>query len=64
MISSRGASLNHEPAYDLWYPLMSRWHTTTSHFHKNISAQALTAANDAKTADEHAAVSLSDVRCQ
>jgi len=61
MISSREALLNHEPARYLWYPLMSLWHTTTSHFHKNIFPQAPMAGNDAKRADNDSAA---DVRCQ
>lgn len=47
MISSHGALLNHELADDFGYPPTSLWHTTTSRFHKNISAQTLTAGNDA-----------------
>ena len=64
MISSHGALLNHEQAYDLWYPLMIIWHTSTSHFHKNIFPQVMVTGNDAESADEHAVVFLSDMRCQ
>lgn len=62
MISSHGELLNHEHAHDLWYPLMSFWHTTTSHFHKNISIRP--DGRKWRRADEHAAVFLLDGRCQ
>lgn len=62
MISSHGALVTHEQAYDLWYSPMSLWYGATSHFHKNIPATALMAGNDAESADECAAMFLSDVK--
>lgn len=54
MTSSHGKFLHHEHAYDVWYPPMSLWHTTTSHFHKKHIHTTWWQGND-----ERAAVFLS-----